>query len=66
MATANLASHFRWHGDAFTDSQLIDTITPRHGNTRTEAKRHRKEPAWDPEQAASRVGPLHTGPQEQE
>ena len=26
-APAGLASHFRWHGDAFTDGQIIDTIT---------------------------------------
>lgn len=28
-APIDLASHFRWHGDAFTDGQLIDTITPK-------------------------------------
>jgi hypothetical protein len=28
-APNDLASHFRWHGDAFTDGQVIDTITPR-------------------------------------
>ena len=27
-APLDLASHFRWHGDAFTDGQAIDTITP--------------------------------------
>jgi hypothetical protein len=27
-APNDLASHFRWHGDAFSDGQLIDTITP--------------------------------------
>ena len=32
-APADLASHFRWHGDAFTDGQLIDTITPRVATT---------------------------------
>ncbi|CAM4010033.1 IS1634 family transposase [Helcobacillus massiliensis] len=37
-------------GIAFTDGQLIDTITPRHGNTRTERKKNRREPVWDPEQ----------------
>lgn len=26
-APIDLASHFRWHGDAFTDRQIIDTIT---------------------------------------
>ena len=29
-APGDLESHFRWHGDAFTDGQIIDTITPRH------------------------------------
>ena len=28
-APADLETHLRWHGDAFTDGQLIDTITPR-------------------------------------
>src|SRR5699024_5524530 len=46
----DLANHFHWHGDAFTDGQLIDTITPRHGNTRTETKRLRREPVWDAEE----------------
>ena len=35
-APADLASHFRWHGDAFTDGQVIDTLTPRHANRRVE------------------------------
>jgi hypothetical protein len=32
-APIDLASHFHWHGDAFTDGQVIDTITPRPGST---------------------------------
>jgi hypothetical protein len=32
-APADLESHFRWHGDAFTDGQVIDTLTPRAGKT---------------------------------
>ena len=28
-ATKDLEAHFRWHGDAFADGQIIDTITPR-------------------------------------
>ena len=28
-ALNDLASHFRWHGHAFSDGQVIDTITPR-------------------------------------
>ena len=27
-APKDLESHFRWHGNAFTDGQIIDTITP--------------------------------------
>lgn len=49
-APADLVNHFHWNGDAFTDGQLIDTITPRHGNTKPGAKRPRKEPVWEPEQ----------------
>ena len=30
-APNDLESHFRWHGDAFTDGQVIDTITPQGG-----------------------------------
>ena len=48
-APNDLASHFRWHGDAFTDGQVIDTITPRHANRRTENDpKLRAEPTWDP------------------
>jgi len=50
-APADLASHFRWHGDAFTDGQVIDTITPRVATAaaRDENDPTRKtEPAWDP------------------
>ena len=32
-APVDLASHFHWNGDVFTDGQIIDTVTPRHGNT---------------------------------
>ncbi|MDN5900735.1 MAG: IS1634 family transposase [Brachybacterium sp.] len=49
-APGDLANHFHWNGDAFENGQLIDTITPRHGNTKTEQKRQRREPVWDPEE----------------
>jgi Transposase DDE domain len=54
-APIDLASHFRWHGDAFTDGQVIDTITPKDrrgrkgpggGGENDPAKR--AEPVWDP------------------
>jgi Transposase DDE domain len=47
-APADLASHFRWHGDAFTDGQLIDTITPRTGHKNENNTDVRAEPVWDP------------------
>ena len=59
-APKDLESHFRWHGDAFTEGQVIDTITPR--DQRGKASRAgtaasgaasdpmvKAEPAWDPE-----------------
>ena len=51
-APADLASHFRWHGDAFTDGQVIDTITPRVATKAAAAVNDaakRAEPVWDPE-----------------
>ena len=50
-APADLASHFRWHGDAFTDGQLIDTITPRVATTAARGVNDvnkKAEPVWDP------------------
>ena len=50
-APADLASHFRWHGDAFTDAQVIDTITPRVATTAARSDNDvtkRAEPVWDP------------------
>jgi len=49
-APADLESHFHWNGDVFTDGQLIDTVTPRHGNTKVNNTALRAEPVWDPEQ----------------
>jgi hypothetical protein len=49
-APIDLASHFHWHGDAFTDGQVIDTLTPRVGATSSEnTPALRAEPVWDPE-----------------
>ena len=50
-APGDLASHFRWHGDAFSNGQVIDTITPRTGRNRSENNDAlRAEPVWDHEQ----------------
>jgi hypothetical protein len=50
-APSDLASHFRWHGDAFTDGQLIDTITPRVATSAARGVNDvnkKAEPVWDP------------------
>ncbi|WP_405055942.1 IS1634 family transposase [Kribbella sp. NBC_01505] len=49
-APADLESHFRWHGDAFTDGQVVDTITPRTGHKVENNPKLKAEPVWDPEQ----------------
>ena len=49
-APVDLDSHFRWHGDAFADGQLIDTITPRNRRVVENNPKLKKEPVWDPEQ----------------
>ena len=52
-APIDLASHFRWHGDAFTDGQVIDTITPEDQRAAIENNdpTQRAEPVWDPDAA---------------
>jgi hypothetical protein len=51
-APKDLESHFRWHGDAFTDGQVIDTITPRHGSKIDAASnpKVKAEPVWNPDE----------------
>jgi transposase len=49
-APVDLASHFRWHGDAFSDGQVIDTITPMNSRTVENDVAKKVEPVWDPEQ----------------
>ncbi|EWT03231.1 transposase, partial [Intrasporangium chromatireducens Q5-1] len=48
-APVDLESHFRWHGDAFADGQLIDTITPRNRRVVENDPKLKKEPLWDPD-----------------
>lgn len=43
-APIDLASHFRWHGNAFEDGHVIDTITPRIGRTSEKNQLLRAEP----------------------
>jgi Transposase DDE domain len=49
-APIDLASHFHWNGDVFTDGQIIDTVTPRHGNTVVNDHSKRAEPVWNPQE----------------
>jgi DDE family transposase len=48
-APVDLESYFRWHGDAFTDGQVIDTLTPKKGKNRDNDPALKAEPAWDRE-----------------
>ena len=46
-APNDLGSHFRWHGDAFTDGQTIDTLTPkRAGRCGENDPMVKAEPTW--------------------
>ena len=47
-APGDLANHFHWNGDVFTDGQIIDTVTPRHGRSTVNDTAKRTEPAWHP------------------
>jgi len=46
-APGDLSSHFHWNGNVFTDGQIIDTITPRHGRSVVNNRRRRAEPVWN-------------------
>lgn len=49
-APKDLEAHFRWHGDAFSDGQIIDTITPKdQRGTASKASdpKVKVEPVWD-------------------
>jgi hypothetical protein len=45
-APIDLQSHFRWHGDAFTDGQVSDTVTPKTGPNTDNDHLTRAEPVW--------------------
>ena len=49
-APVDLESHFRWHGDAFADGQVIDTVTPKKGKNTDNDPALRAEPAWGREE----------------
>lgn len=52
-APGDLESHFHWHGDVFTDGQIIDTVTPRHAKSSVNDVMHRAEPVWSPDDHAN-------------
>lgn len=47
-APHDLAKHFHWHGNAFTDGQVIDTITMRSTAPDPDRVKTRAEPVWNP------------------
>ena len=49
-APHDLAKHFHWHGTAFTDGQVINTITQKRTAPDPDRLKTRKEPVWDPQQ----------------
>ena len=61
-APVDLESHFRWHGDAFSDGQVIDTVTPKTGQEQGQrprpAGRARLGPRGPPEVLAGGLGVL--------
>jgi Transposase DDE domain len=48
-APTDLESHFRWHGDCFSDGQVIDTLTPKTGRNHGNDPALRAEPVWAPQ-----------------
>ena len=48
-APGDLEAHFHWAGDAFTNGQVIDTITPKKGSRSERDVSKRREPVWDPD-----------------
>jgi Transposase DDE domain len=45
-APGDLDSHFHWHGNAFADGQVIDTVTPRRAGTVVNNTKVKAEPVW--------------------
>ncbi len=47
-APLDMAKHFHWHGNAFTDGQVIDTVTMRRAAPDPGRLDTRAEPVWHP------------------
>lgn len=52
-APSDLAGHFHWNDDVFTDGQVIDTVTPRHAKSVVNDLTRRAEPVWDPSEKSA-------------
>lgn len=52
-APLDLESHYHWHGDTYTDGQVIDTLTPRHANSRVNDPTQQAEPVWEESMSGS-------------
>lgn len=48
-APLDLEAHFFWHGDYFTDGQIIETITPRQGGKQKRDQCRKTQPVWHPQ-----------------
>ena len=49
-APHDLVKHCHWHGNAFTDGQIVDTITLKRWKSDPETLKSRSEPVWDREE----------------
>lgn len=45
-APGDLESHFNWHGNAFADGQIIDTVTARRSGAAVNNAKLKAEPVW--------------------
>lgn len=56
-APTDLASNFHWHGDVFTDGQMIGTVTPRHTKSTVNITMQRAKPVRAARTRRPRRGP---------
>lgn len=56
-APGDLDSHVHWHGNAFADGQVIDTVTPRRAGTMVNNTKVKAEPVWTADSHPKGGGP---------
>lgn len=49
IACTDVRSRGVWNGNAFSNGQIIDAITPRHGRHHVNNAKQHAEPIWAPE-----------------